>query len=227
MPAGRSSILPFPNQGHIALVVRSKRSRDQTPDDAGHADVIMPTGAPVGFFVSEVTERAGEVGIAMGVPGQVYGYAQFSANRPWYVNIADATARDIVSAVLLIQVTAREAAAFTSAWQSMRARPGSFSLAGNNCSTHAALAFTSAGLLGREIAGLDTPDNLFHQLRRRHDRRCRDVYGYLGFMPRQCALDEMQLICDVGLEALVGIAAPGPTPPPRGTSVGDGGRAGI
>lgn len=226
MTLGASTTLPFPEQGHIALIVRGKRSRNRPPPGEGHADVIMPSGAPVGFFVDAAVERAG-AGLAMGVPGQVYGYAQFSANRPWYVNLTDATANDVVSAVLLLQVTPTQSSRFTRAWQAMRARPGSFSIAGWNCSSHAALAFAMAGLVGVEIPGLDTPDNLFHELRRRHASRCRDVYGYLGFLPRESALDEMQLQCDVGLDAYGGVPPPGPTPPPRGTSVGDGGRPGL
>jgi hypothetical protein len=221
MTVGASITLPFPDQGQIALIVRGKRRRGVPPPGEGHADVIMPSGAPVGFFVDEATERAGTLG--MGVPGQVYGYSLFSANRPWYVNLADATANDVVSGVLLIQVTPRQAERFTGAWQAMRARPGSFSLAGWNCSSHAALAFAAAGLVGVEIPGLDTPDNLFHELRRRHASRCRDEYGYLGFSPRESTLDEMTLRCDVGLDVARGItSAPrGPVPPPRPTSAGD------
>ncbi len=210
MTLGASITLPFPDQGHIALVVRGKRSRDAVPPDEGHADVIMPSGAPAGFFVHEDTERAGTLGI--GVPGQVYCYAQFSANRPWYVNLDDAIARDVVSAVLLIRVTAAQSERFLRAWQAMRTRPGSFSIIGWNCSSHAAMAFTHAGLVGLDIPGLDTPDNLFHELRRRNGALCRDEYGHLGFSPRECAGDEFQLPCDVGLDAVAPVPAPPPLP---------------
>ncbi|NGM20152.1 hypothetical protein G3576_09015 [Roseomonas stagni] len=224
MTLGASITLPFPRQGRIALVVRYKPSRNVPPPGEGHADVIMPSGAPVGFFVDVATERRGTLGFD--VPGQVYGYAAFASYRPAYVNLADATAGNVVSGVLLIQATAREQDLFQRAWQAMRARPGTFTIAGWNCSSHAALAFHLAGLVGREIPGLDTPDNLFHELRRRHARRCEDHYGYLGFLPRESSGDELDLHCDVGIDA---VRAPvtGPVPPRRPTSVGDGARPGA
>lgn len=224
MTLGASISLPFPGRGHIALVVRHKPGRDTPPPGEGHADVIMPSGAPVGFFVDEATEAAGTLGFD--VPGQVYGYAAFSANRPWYVNLADAAATRTVSGVLLMRVTAREQELFVRAWRALRARPGTFTIAGWNCSSHAALAFHLAGLVGREIPGLDTPDNLFHELRRRHAGRCEDHYGYLGFQPRESSADELDLHCDVGIDA---VRAPvtGPMPPRRPTSMGDGARPGA
>lgn len=211
MPLGASINLPFPHQDHIALVVRHKSTRNRPPPGEGHADVILPSGAPAGFFVDRAIEEAGTWGL--GVPGQVYGYAQFAAHRPWYVNLETATARAIPSGVLLVQVSAAESRRFQAAWQAMRARPGSFHIDGFNCSSHAALAFATAGLMGSEIPGLDTPDNLFHELLSRHPRRCRDVYGYLGFMPRESSMDEMQMLCDVGMDQLHAPPPPGPVPP--------------
>lgn len=90
MTLGASMMLPFPDQGRIALVVRGKLSRSHAPSDNGHADVILPSGAPAGFFVDAAEEDGGTT--AMGVPGMVYGYAAYSAYRPWYVNLADAQA---------------------------------------------------------------------------------------------------------------------------------------
>ena len=48
--------LPFPATDRIALVVRGKRSRAQAPADNGHADCILRSGAPVGFFVDTRSE---------------------------------------------------------------------------------------------------------------------------------------------------------------------------
>lgn len=121
----------------------------------------------------------------------------------------------------MIEVTPREAERFQQTWQALRTRPGSFSLVGFNCASHAALAFAIAGLVGREIPGLDTPDNLFQALWSRNRARCRDEYGLLGFLPRESAPDEMTLQCDVGLDGTRPVPS-GPTPPRRGSSVGDG-----
>lgn len=219
MPLGASTMLPFPSQGHIGLIVRGKPSRDVAPSDNGHADVILPSGAPAGFFVHPDVERGFTLGL--GVEGHVYGYAAYSSYRPWYVDLASARARNVVSGVLLIQVTPRESDRFLNAWQIMRARRGEFNfmIVGNNCATHAALAFSIAGLVNREIPGLDTPDNLFHALRARHASRCRDEYGYLGFLPRESALDQMDLQCDVGMDACDAVRGP----PRRGRSVHGGG----
>jgi len=223
MPLGASMMLPFPNQDHIALVVRGKTSRNTAPSDNGHADVILPSGAPAGFFVHPRVEAGYTLG--MDVAGCVYGYSAYSSYRPWYVNLADARAKPVISGVLMIRATAREQQRFEQAWQHLRSRPGNFTIVGFNCASHAAIAFSHAGLAGLEIPGVDTPDNLFHALRARHASRCRDEYGYLGFLPRESAMDEMMLTCEVGMDGTRPVTGPGPAPPRRG--MGHGGRPGL
>ena len=219
-------MLPFPNQGRIALVVRGKTSRNTAPADNGHADVILPSGAPAEFFVHPRIEAGYLVG--MDVAGCVYGYFAYSAYRPWYVNLSDARANNDISGVLLIRMTPRESASFLDAWLVMRARPGNFIITGFNCASHAALAFAMAGLVSREIPGLDTPDNLFHTLRSRQSHRCRDEYGYLGFLPRESSPDEMSPLCEAGIDGtLAAVSYSGPPPPRRGTCAGDGYRHGA
>jgi len=223
MPLGASMMLPFPNQDHIALVVRGKTSRNAAPPGNGHADVILPSGAPAGFFVHPREEAGGTT--ATNVPGCVYGYSTYSSYRPYYVNLADAHAGSTISGVLMIRATSREQNRFEQAWQYLRSRPGNFSIVGFNCASHAAIAFSHAGLAGLEIPGVDTPDNLFHALRARHASRCRDEYGYLGFLPRESAMDEMMLTCEVGMDGTRPVTGPGPAPPRRG--MGHGGRPGL
>jgi len=229
-----SQPLPFPNQGHIALVVRGKGRRDLPPGDGGHVDVILPSGAPAGFFVAPSFESAGASGTGgrngtgisgMGAPGYVYGYADFCANRAHYVHMRLARAHNALSGVLLMSVSPAHATRFHRAWEAIRMRPGSFDIIGSNCASHAAIAFGMAGLIPAGIPGLDTPDNLFHALRNRHASNCRDVYGYLGFLPRisgQTAADQLGMECDVGMDAFLGTRRP--APPPSVRPVGGQGR---
>lgn len=215
MPSAGSIALPFPHQGHIALVARGKTSRGTFPFGNGHADVILPSGAPAGFLVHPEDDDGRSF---IEVRGWVYNYASFSAHRPQYVNMTDARANNEISGVLLIRVTPRESERFQRAWQHMRASPGNFTISGNNCATHAARAFAQAGLVNREIRGLDTPDNLFHALLSQNRSRCRDEYGYLGFMPRESAPDLLELQCDVGMEIVRAVPAAARTLP-RGLGV--------
>lgn len=214
MPQAGSTALPFPGRGYIALIVRGKTGRDHAPWDNGHADVILPSGAPAGFFGHPTNRETGYAGFE--IPGWVFGYNSFSAYRPEYVNLADARAHNVISGVLIIGVTAEESRRFQRAWQEMRARPGLFTIVGNNCATHAARAFAQAGLVNRELSGIDTPDGLFRALLSRNPDRCRDEYGYLGFQPRlsagQCEFDQFQMDFDVGMDAA------NPVPPSARTS---------
>lgn len=224
MTRGASISLPFPNRGHIALVVRHKPARDIPPPGKGHADVIMPCGAPAGFFGEAAACDSPAAGFD--VPGQVQGYAALAACRPCHVNAAEAMAARAVSGVLLIRVTARERELFTAAWRALRTRPGTFTIAGWTCSSHVALAFHLAGLVGRDVPDLDTADTLFHALRRRHADRCEDHYGYLGFRPRDGAGDDLDLPCDVGIDPARAEVA-GPMAPPLPALAGDGARPGA
>lgn len=219
--------LPFPSETRIALVVRGKRSRTHVPSAGGHADCILPSGAPVGFLVASAVEAgwgAGSSGSSgaggssgssgssgpirsastlAGVDGGVYTYPIFRARRGPYVTQSDAITYNVCSAVLVITVTGRQARKFQAAWVSMRSNPGDFAIIGNNCATHAALAFAAADLVDREIPDLDTPDNLFHALRSRHGTNCSDHYGFLGFTPTESRSDPMDLPCEVDLMQLL------------------------
>ncbi len=215
--------LPFPATDRIALVVRGKRARMHAPPDNGHADCILRSGAPIGFFVDTATEDGWWPGEALtalaGVPGGVYTLPTYANHRAHYVDRPLARTQNCISGVLVLQVTLSQAEAFQRAWTSLRARPGGFRIIGNNCSTHAGQAFAEAGLVGREISGLDTPDNLFHDLLRRHAGRVEDHYGYLGFESIGSSTDAMTLPCQATID-VVGYSPP----PPREVAPGPGRR---
>lgn len=194
-----SVLLPFPASNRIALVVRGKPNRHTAPADEGHADCILPSGAPVGYFMHEIAERIGVAPIS--APGQVYTYSLFRANRPWYVDLQSSYGAGAISGVLVMEVSTSEADAFLRAWTHLRAHTDEFSILGNNCATHAARAFARAGLVAREIPDLDTPNSLFRALRRRHYTRCTDYYGYLGFAPMASSADPLTQPFSVAIEA--------------------------
>lgn len=167
---------PFaPQRMRIGLVVRGMTAPGRRPDDEGHADCVLPTGEPIGFFAdtgwadpvgrtlaagssgmsaadgSSGDSGAGSVmvgGAFVGAfRGEVYSYATYLRERPSYVRRELAVAQRVASTLLVIDVTDTEARHFERAWTSMRYDPGQFGIVGLNCSTHAGWAFASAGLL--------------------------------------------------------------------------------
>lgn len=184
----------------VGLIVRGKTSHEHDPSLlAQHADCILSTGAPVGFFG---TGNAGSSAAApsgsgassrksaqtsqssgLGMTGVVYDASGLARNRANYVDLGIARATKTVSMVLLVQVSAAEAAAFDQAWADMTSNPGSFHLLGWNCSTHASQAFRKAGILSGGIPGLDTPNNLYKQICFEKKGKTSAGAGYVGFTP--------------------------------------------
>ena len=183
----------------VALIVRGKTGADHSPGlMEQHADCVLSTGAPVGFFGEASdggsTGRApssvggsgrGSVGksngVGMGMAGVVYDMEKLRQHRPYYVDLGMARGYGVVSTVLFVQVSAAEAMAFDKAWAEMARDPGSFQIVGWNCSTHASQAFRKAGILSGGIPGLDTPNNLYLQLVRERAGKTTSASGYVGF----------------------------------------------
>ena len=68
-----------------------------------------------------------------------------------------------------------------------------FNLVGRNCSTRAWQAFEHAGIVSTSMPGLDTPDNLYRQLK--HFRKNTTSYsGYIGFLKENCPERTFQLL---------------------------------
>lgn len=162
---------PFaPQRYRIALIVRGMTAPGRRPASEGHADCVMPSGAPVGFFADtrwassaaastvgivgegSVADSAGSSMIVGGAltgafPGTVYSYTDFLRERPQYVRRDIAQRQGEASTLLVIDVSAAESQRFETAWRTMRSDPGRFGIVAWNCATHAGFAFACAGLL--------------------------------------------------------------------------------
>jgi hypothetical protein len=177
--------IPFTDTISIALIVRGKCSADHHPSlDDQHADCILSDGAPVGFFGDHL-----QVGV--GIAGKVFTYSDFASQRPYYVALDSAQAKPVVSGILRVNVSSQQAQDFCAVWRAMQADPGSFGYIGNNCSTHAARAFARTGIIGPEIPGLDTPDNLYAALKAAMPNNVTEYFGFLYFTPISSAMTEM------------------------------------
>lgn len=162
----------------ISLIIRGKAGEQHNPGVMEqHADVILSDGTPMGFF----GENGGvSAGIGMGMDGVVADPDWFDENRSGYMNARIAERYDMPSTVLTLGVTPEQAAKFDEYWANLEDEPGDFSLLGANCSTHAAEAFEYAGITDKGIPGLDTPDNLYSQLKDIQPEAISES-GYLGF----------------------------------------------
>ena len=167
----------------VALIVRGKQNDRHAPGKLEqHADCIRSNGAPIGYF-GEGGEGSGYLTSAtlVGIRGEVYDMEGFRQNRPYYVDAALARTYNVISTVLVIQVDRQQAELFDRYWDTLTADPGQFRLLGKNCSTRASGAFRHAGILSAGIPGLDSPDNLYRQLKTEIAHRCTSLSGYVGF----------------------------------------------
>lgn len=167
----------------IAVVIRGKQGEAHNPAlMEQHADVVLSTGEPMGFFGSGGGPFARS---GMLMDGVVADYGVMQQIRPFYVEAKQAQDYDVVSTLCYLQVTDEQAARFDAFWkspdESTKREMKSFSLVGDNCSTAASMALRHAGILGREIPGLDSPDALYHQLKTRFGMGFACQSGYVGF----------------------------------------------
>jgi hypothetical protein len=184
-------VIPLDFSGStVGLVVRRKKNQDHDPSVfQQHADCILPYGDPVGYFHGSVMKRPRppavvSSGVGLTIKGQVAYHAEFSEERLFYVDVREARREGVVSTVLVVKVTAKEARLFEEYWEKLRRDPGIFVPGGNNCSTQASAAFVHAGILPRGIPGLDTPNKLYKQIVGTKGREFQSYSGYLGFLPR-------------------------------------------
>ena len=181
-------IISFDND-KLALIVRGKINDKHEPGLMDqHADCILGNGAPIGFFGNEGAASGGDSSVSlnsigMDMYGVVYEYGDYLRKRPFYVDVDMATKYHVPSTVLIFNATSDEVTKFKAYWSRLKANPGSFNLLGGNCSTHASASFLAAGILKEGIPGLDTPDNLYRQLKKA--KPSANFYsGYIGFTKR-------------------------------------------
>lgn len=166
----------------VALIVRGKESAEHSPSKlAQHADCVRSDGSPVGYF-SRDGAGSGFLSAAtlLGVDGKVYGLEEFRKNRPFYIDWKKAKAYNVVSTALVVTVSSNEAQKFDAYWDQLTKDPGTFRLIGKNCSTRASGAFRHAGILAGGIPGMDTPNNLYKQIKAEVPHRCHSYSGYIG-----------------------------------------------
>jgi hypothetical protein len=182
-----SQVKGEPGKLWVGLIVRGMWSPGHEPGvREQHADVVVPTATGEmrtrGFFGDKA--RGGmsfglgrEVGL--GIPGYTRDWASFLRDRPQYVDLEYAKLTDYRSSLILMKVTRAQAAALDQYWQDLHKDPGDFYFLGRNCSTAAAAGFEQAHI-AKEIAGLDTPDRLFRQLRAEYPDTFM-ISGYYGY----------------------------------------------
>lgn len=176
--------------GHdmVALVVRGKKADGHNPGINSHADCLLPGGNPVGYFGDRGTQTSGNISaswhsVGMNKRGQVIDYARMKRVLIKYTDLAVAQKTNTYSTILIIKVDAIEAIAFKNYWRGLNKKSDGFRLLGNNCSTHASKAFIKANIVKKGIPGLDTPDNLYKQLKKLKDRKMVTYSGYIGHIP--------------------------------------------
>lgn len=188
-------------QNQIGIIVRGKLNDKHSPGVMEqHADCILPGGEPVGFFGGEGDHSSGSSGSSSGsssnswangpslswnstgmnMKGMVAHYPELRRIRPWYVDIKQAQKYKVKSTVLVLDVTKAQADLFKQFWKNLKLNPGGFSLLGANCSTHASEAFIAANIVSKGIPGLDTPDNLYKQIKTSHSGSKKTYSGHIG-----------------------------------------------
>ena len=180
----------------IGLIVRGKNNDSHSPGVmAQHADCVLSTGEPIGFFGDNGDGSSGgssgslsQGGLSaswnksgLNMKGTVANYSDMLKIRPYYVDINLAKKYQVISTMLLISVTHEQKILFDQAWKNIKLSPGSFNLLGGNCSTHASIAFVEANIVNRGIPGLDTPNNLYKQLKSKMKDKCKVYNGHIGF----------------------------------------------
>lgn len=186
----------------IGLIVRGKKDDNHHPGNMEqHADCILPGGEPIGFFGGAGDASSGSSGassgssvasskngpsasfnsIGMNMQGMVANYSDMKKIRPMYVDIKLAKKYGIKSTVILLEVTKAQADIFAQYWKNLKLNPGSFNILGGNCSTHASDAFIAAKIVASGIPGLDTPDNLYKQLKAKAVGTKKIYSGYVAF----------------------------------------------
>lgn len=199
----------------IGLIVRGKHNDGHSPGKLEqHADCILPGGEPVGYFGGGGDASSGSSGPSSGssinswangpslswnksglnMKGTVAFHKELLKIRPMYVDIGLAKKYKVRSTVLLLETTRTHADLFKQFWKNLSLNPGAFHIVGANCSSNASDAFVAAKIVASGIPGLDTPDNLYKQLKANHSGKMKIFSGYIG--ARHLSGDKYELIVE-------------------------------
>lgn len=180
----KSNVPGEPNKVWAGLIVRGMWSKNHEPGVMEqHADVVIPDAAGKmrtrGYFGDQPGATGSSASIGMGLAGVSADMAWFLQNRPAYVILELAKLLNLRSSLILLKVTKAQAEDLNQYWEDLKKDPGTFNILGKNCSTAAAAGFEHVQL-SKEIIGLDTPDNLFQQLRKKYSDAFM-ISGYFGY----------------------------------------------
>ncbi len=182
----------------IGLIVRGKQNDKHIPNKIEqHADCILPDGEPVGFYGTDGDASSGSSGSGsvaswqngpslslnnsgINMKGMVAYHDDLLKMRPMYVDITLAKKYNVKSTVLLLEVTKSQADLFVQYWKNIKLNPDAFNILGGNCSTHASEAFVAAKVVASGIPGLDTPNNLYNQLKSKYSAKMKVYSGYVA-----------------------------------------------
>jgi hypothetical protein len=174
----------------VGLIVRGKLSAEHKPGLLNqHADVVFPSKdgtemQTLGYFGQGEGNSSSKslVPIGIGMQGYVADFQIFLHDpfRSSYVVFDLAKRFRVPSTVILIKVTSDQVQKLNDYWKALKENADDFYILGHNCSTMAAGGLKKAGIT-KDIRGLDTPDNLFKQLRREYKDAhiLSGQYGYI------------------------------------------------
>ncbi|MCP4133751.1 MAG: DUF4157 domain-containing protein [bacterium] len=177
-----------PNKQRVGLLVRGMESKNHEPGVMDqHADVVVPNSSGAmetrGFFGEGDRGSSSGAGnsTGMGMDGVSADMAWFLNNRLHYVDLQYAMMANVHTSVIMLEVPKAQAQSFYKYWGDLKTKTPDFYILGKNCSTRAAEGLKKAGIIDKDISGLDTPDNLFQQIRESNPSAFM-VSGYYGYM---------------------------------------------
>lgn len=184
----------------VGYIVRGKNGPNDVPGLlTQHADCILSTGEPVGFFGREGPGSGGLSSTSWNSIGinqiaSVLGYDQMLETRKTFVDAELARGVNGFSTILIISgLQEIECSLFNDYWRERKeAKKGSnppFHMLGRNCSSFAHHSFEELNLLNPNTRNLFlTPNKLFHHLI--NFSKCKNYKlncysGFVGFEPHE------------------------------------------
>lgn len=150
----------------------------RSTDEGGHADAILPRGAPVGYYARTRRDRR----LAIIAPGEVRDASALLGSRPEYMRAEAARARLCPTTFCIIRVGESRAAEFAAAWREIAEKPPLFLAVGGNCAQVIAGALIRIGALPRGLVRPGSPDGLFRALHAAQPQ-ARIATGFAEFLP--------------------------------------------